>query len=109
VVSILGKAGDGAPVARAHLVYENGAEARADLRFGNLELLPLPQGQGARLTIQPRRGINAGFGVGRSGTVTVSGGIMGVVLDGRGRPIRLPADSGRRREQLKKWRASLGA
>jgi len=108
VVSFVGKAGEGAVVGRVDLIYENGAEARADIRYGDLQSLPLPPGQGGRLTIRPRGGFNAGFGAGRSGTRTVSGGIMGVVIDGRGRPIHLPADSGRRRELLKKWRRTMG-
>jgi hypothetical protein len=108
VVSIVGSAGEGAPAARARLVYENGAEARADVRSGNLELLPLPQGQAARLSVHPRRGSDVGFGPGRGGTITVSGGTMGVVFDGRGRPLVLPRDSGRRRELLQKWLWMVG-
>jgi hypothetical protein len=107
-VSLTGTAHEGALIARAHLVYENGADALADIKYGNLESLPLPHGQNARLTIQPHHGVNAGFGPGRAGTLTVSGGIMGVVFDGRGRPLRLPKDSGRRRELIKKWLWTLG-
>ena len=108
VVSLIGSAAEGAPIARAQLIYENGAEALADIKYGNLELLPLPHGQDARLNLQPRHGINAGFGPGRAGTLTVSGGIMGVVFDGRGRPLRLPRDSGRRRDLIKKWLWTVG-
>jgi hypothetical protein len=108
IVSFAGSAHDGAPIARARMMYENGSEALADVRFGGMELLPLPHGQNARLSIQPHHGINAGFGPGRAGTLTVSGGLMGVVFDGRGRPLRLPSDPGRRREQLKKWLWTVG-
>lgn len=108
VVSVIGTASENAPIAHAHLVYENGAEALADIKYRNLELLPLPHGQNARLTIQPRHGINVGFGPGRAGTVTVSGGTMGVVFDGRGRPLTLPQDSGHRRELIKKWLWTVG-
>ncbi|HET6846778.1 MAG TPA: glutamate mutase L, partial [Anaerolineales bacterium] len=108
VVNLAGPSRDGETIARVQLVYENGAEARADIVAGGLQLLPLPQGQTGRLAVQPRRGIDAGFGPGRSGTLTIHGGGLGVVMDGRGRPIRLPADSGRRRDMLKKWRLSLG-
>ena len=108
VVSFVGNAHEGAPIARAHLVYENGADALADIKSGNLELLPLPHGQNARLTIRPHHGIDAGFGPGKAGTLTISGGIMGVVFDGRGRPLALPRDSGRRRELIKKWLWTVG-
>jgi hypothetical protein len=108
VVSLSGAAREGAPTARVHLVHENGAEARADITSGSLQLLPLPYGQTGRLAVQPRHGIDAGFGPGKSGTLSINGGTLGVVIDGRGRPIRLPADSDRRRDLLKKWRSSLG-
>jgi hypothetical protein len=108
VISFVGQASEGTTIARAQLVYDNGAEARADVKSGNLELMPLAPGQSGRLSIHPRHGINAGFGAGRAGTVPVSGGALGVVFDGRGRPIQLPGDSGRRRELLKKWLWTLG-
>ncbi len=108
VVSAIASAHYGALLLRARLVYENGSEARTDVKFGNLELLPLPMGQTGRLTLQPQRGVDVGFGPGRGGTLSVSGGAMGVVIDGRGRPLVLPADSGRRREALKKWLWTVG-
>jgi hypothetical protein len=107
-VSVVGSAGFGSVVARARLLYENGSEARADVKFGNLEVLPLAAGETAQLSLQPARGANVGFGAGRGGTLTVNGGAMGVVLDGRGRPLVLPEDSGRRRELIKKWIWTLG-
>ena len=108
VISTSGATKDGAVAARVHVLYEKGAEARAEIVGGTIQVLPLPPGQTARLAVHPRRGIDVGFGPGRPGTLTVNGGILGLVLDGRGRPIRLPADSGRRRELLKKWRTSMG-
>ena len=95
-------------VLRARLTYDNGTEARADVKYGSLELLPLPTGQSARLTLQPQRGADVGFGPGRGGTVSVSGGAMGVVIDGRGRPLALPDDPVRRRELIKKWLWTIG-
>ena len=54
------------------------------------------------------RGADVGFGSGRSGTIPVSGGALGVVFDGRGRPLELPSDAVRRRELIKKWTWTLG-
>lgn len=108
VVSVVGSAGYGSPIARARLAYEDGTEAHAEIKYGNLEILPLPAGQSARLTLQPWHGANVGFGAGRAGTVTVSGGTMGVIFDARGRPIILPEDSDRRRELIKKWLWTVG-
>jgi hypothetical protein len=98
----------GTPILRATLTYENGSEARVDLKYGSLELLPLSSGEAGKLTIQCLRGADVGFGPGRGGTIPVSGGALGVVFDGRGRPLNLPADGVRRRELIKKWNWTLG-
>jgi hypothetical protein len=108
VISVLASASFGAPILRAKLVYEDGTEARAELKYGNLEVLPLPAGASARLTVQPQHNADAGFGPGRAATVTVTGGAVGVVFDGRGRPLVLPKDGVRRRELIKKWLWTLG-
>jgi hypothetical protein len=98
----------GTPVLRATLTYENGSEARMDLKYGSLETLPLSSGETGKLTIQSLRGADVGFGPGRGGTIPVTGGALGVVFDGRGRPLNLPADAVRRRELIKKWTWTLG-
>ncbi len=98
----------GTPILRANLTYENGSEARVDLKYGSLETLPLPSGEAGKLTIQCLRGADVGFGPGRGGSIPVTGGALGIVFDGRGRPLNLPADPVRRRELIKKWNWTLG-
>ncbi|WKZ36925.1 MAG: glutamate mutase L [Anaerolineales bacterium] len=108
IVSPVVTANYGTPILRAKLAYENGAEARMDLKYGALETLPLASGEMGKLTIQVLRGADVGFGPGRGGTIPVSGGALGVVFDGRGRPLGLPSDPMRRRELIKKWNWTLG-
>lgn len=108
VVSPVVSAKYGASILRAKLNYENGAEANVDLKFGSIETLPLANGEAGELTIQVSRGVDVGFGPGRGGSFTVSGGALGVVFDGRGRPLNLPTDPVRRRELIKKWIWTLG-
>lgn len=108
VVSPVVSANYGALILRAKLNYENGAEARIDLKYGSIETLPLASGEVGKLTIQGLRGADVGFGPGRSGAIPVSGGALGVVFDGRGRPLELPSDAVRRRELIKKWNWTLG-
>ncbi|HCR70273.1 MAG TPA: hypothetical protein DIW23_02415 [Anaerolineae bacterium] len=108
VVSPVVSARYGTSILKAKLSYENGAEASIDLKFGSIETLPLANGETGKLTIQVSRGVDVGFGAGRGGTITVSGGALGVVFDGRGRPLNLPTDPVRRRELIKKWNWTLG-
>ena len=108
IVSPTASAGHGSTILRGQLIYENGTEAKTELKFGSLSILPLPSGQAARLVLQPASNVDAGFGLGRGGTVTVSGGTLGVVFDGRGRPLVLPTDAGQRRDLIKTWYRALG-
>lgn len=108
VVSVIASANYGDQVLRAKLAYSDGTEARAEVKFGGLEILPLPTGESARLTLQPLRRADAGLGAGKSGTVTVTGGALGVIIDARGRPLQLPSDPVRRRELIKKWHYTVG-
>ena len=108
VISVNATANYGDQVLRAKLTYADGTDARVDVKFGGLEILPLPSGQSARLSLQPLNRADAGFGSGRSGTVAVTGGALGVVIDARGRPLQLPSDPVRRRELIKKWYYTVG-
>ncbi len=108
IVSVISSASYGTPVIRVRLTYEDGSDARAEVKFGGLEMLPLGMGQTARLTLQPLQRSDVGNGPGRSAAVQVAGGVMGVVIDARGRPLALPEDPVRRRELFKKWLWTVG-
>jgi hypothetical protein len=108
IISVNASANYGDQVLRAKLTYNDGTDARVDVKFGGLEILPLPNGQTARLSLQPLNRADAGLGSGRSGTITVTGGALGVVIDARGRPLQLPSDPVRRRELIKKWYYTVG-
>lgn len=108
VISVIASASYGDQVLRAKLTYADGTDARVEVRFGGLEVLPLPSGQTARLSLQPLRRADAGLGPGKAGTIQVTGGALGVVIDARGRPLQLPNDPVRRRELLKRWSYAVG-
>ncbi|MFO3795675.1 MAG: glutamate mutase L [Anaerolineales bacterium] len=108
VVSVVASGAYGTPVLRARLSYPDGHEARIEVRYGNLEIIPLPPGNMARLSLEPARHVNIGLGRGRGGTFTIAGGLLGVIIDARGRPLELPADAVRRRELAKKWLWTMG-
>lgn len=108
VVSVNASAEYGEQVLRARLSYSDGTEVRSEVKFGGLEILPLPSGQTAQLNLQPLRRVDVGLGLGKGGVVPVTGGAMGVVIDARGRPLNFPADPVRRRELIKKWYHTVG-
>jgi hypothetical protein len=99
----------GWPILRAKMTYENGQETNFEVKQGSLEVLPLPYGQTARLQLHPLHKADVGMGLpGRGGGFTVKGGVLGVVIDGRGRPIALPKDLAQRQELNRKWLLNLG-
>lgn len=100
----------GTPILHARLVRQGGEESRIEVKQGELEVLALPPGQSGRLYLEPDHHADIGLGAGktRSEGFPVSGTAMGVVIDGRGRPLRFPADHNRRRELIKKWARTLG-
>ena len=108
VVSVSASAAYGEQILRAKLTYSDGTDVRAEVKFGGLEILPLPGGQTAQLSLNPLRRADAGLGPGRSGMVPVTGGALGVVIDARGRPLQFPSDPVRRRELIKKWYYTVG-
>ena len=76
------------------------------ISFGDIILLPLSGIGEASLT--PARGFDVGAGPGNPVTAEISGGQVGVVLDGRGRPIAFPDDRGQRSAVPERWAGALG-
>ncbi len=111
VVAPVGGGRQGRPVLRLRLDREDGsAPLEGEVRYGQLIVLPLGQGEHGKLTLRPERGFDVGFGgPGRAGAVRVSGGAVGLIVDARGRPLQLSRDPGRRREANQKWLWDIGA
>jgi len=76
---------------------------------GEMGLLPLPDGATGTLTIEAARGFDLGQGRGRSATVPVQGGVVGIIGDARGRPLIWAKEPAQRREQVKRWQDALNA
>jgi hypothetical protein len=57
--------------------------------------------------ITPVKQFDVGAGPGKERKTTVSGGVAGVMLDARGRPLYLPEEDAQRKELLLKWFRSL--
>jgi uncharacterized protein (TIGR01319 family) len=75
--------------------------------FGELRLYPLGVGEKARVTIQPERRLDIGAGRGQVVEAEVEGGVVGLVVDTRGRPLEVSNASSERVALLKKWFQAL--
>ncbi len=101
----IGRARPGDVVLRVHITFEAGGELELEVKYGSLEVLPLKEGERAILDINPRRGFSVGP---VDGPVEVSGGVVGLIIDARGRPLRLPSNPKLAREYTQQWMWDIG-
>ena len=83
-------------------------ELEVEVEYGTIETLPLAAGQSAKVTLQPLRRVDIGFGPGQGHTVTIRGGAVGLVIDARGRPLTLPIEEDERQTLLRQWLWDIG-
>jgi len=84
-----------------------GRTERHEVRFGELRLVPHAAGERATVTALPARGFDVGAGPGQPVTREIHGGVVGLILDGRGRPLVLPTEPGARVRKLAGWNRAL--
>ena len=78
-----------------------------NIQFGELRCYPLPLGEKATLKLQPSRRFDLGAGNGNPIETEVIGGVVGLVVDTRGRPLKISTDPELRVAQLTKWHTAL--
>ncbi|MGQ9522638.1 MAG: glutamate mutase L [Anaerolineae bacterium] len=108
VIAPVGTARKGEVILRMGVQYEKGGSLKVEVPYGSLEVLPLPPGEEAVLELRPRGRIDVGLGPGRGGKRRVRGGLVGLIVDARGRPLQLPADPYTRVAQVQQWLWDVG-
>jgi len=101
----LGKEGE--HVMKVELTMPDGQTLTEGLNFGDIKLIELHEGSEANAVITPSKNFDVGAGPGKNLEKTVIGGIAGILLDARGRPLQLPEDDSARRDKLVKWYTAL--
>ena len=74
---------------------------------GDLKVLPLGPGEEVTLRLDPVRGVNLGMGIGKPVEKIVRGGTVGLILDGRKRPLALSDERSKCQEVISKWVESM--
>ena len=82
-------------------------EVKGTLKFGEIRLLPLGVSEEAMMHVKPARNVDVGAGRGETLERRVRGGVVGLMLDGRGRPLRLPPRHEDRVQLLTQWHQAL--
>ncbi|MEW5936075.1 MAG: methylaspartate mutase, partial [Bacillota bacterium] len=80
-----------------------GKTVREEVPFGDIRCLPLEVGEEAEAELHPARGFDVGRGRGHALRTTLYGGVVGILLDCRGRPLALPSEPARRWQKLREW------
>ena len=107
VVVPLGQGREGEPCLSYTLALPDGGEVRDRIAWGEIRAHPLAVGAAARAVVEPARGVDLGAGRGRAVEAELTGGMVGVVMDARGRPLDLPPGDQRRIAALRRWAAAL--
>ena len=89
------------------VVTVNIGDKTYQVKYGEMKLIPLGLGETVEAEIIPAKGFDVGAGKGKPVTTKLEGGVVGIIIDGRGRPLTLPEDHGKRIAKLKEWFTEL--
>ncbi len=111
----LGPAPDGNPIAvEVTVEYAEAGAITIEVPYGNIEVIPLRPEQRASLRVKP--GPNFHIGTDEPGKPVqtkpgeeIKGGLIGLIIDARGRPLVLPDDPATRAACLLTWGQALRA
>ena len=107
-IAPIGQGKDGERCAEYEIALPDGRIEKGTLACGDLKLFALTREQQATVTMQPAKQVDLGNGPGQSLTRTVQGGVVGLMLDGRGRPLQLPVEQSARVAMLTRWYNAVG-
>jgi hypothetical protein len=108
-IAPVGPGKEGQPCLTVTLNHPLNGVDRREVKFGEVVLLELAAGHEAPVTLEPARHFDVGAGKGKTRTVEAVGGVVGLIIDCRGRrPFELPADTATRVGKLNEWNRTLG-
>ncbi|HMB68269.1 MAG TPA: glutamate mutase L, partial [bacterium] len=93
----------------AQLTRADGTKESHEIAFGDLKLVDLALGETVRARLSPAKGCDLGWGPGKTVEKDLHGGVVGLVLDGRGRPIALDPADPERVTRIQQWAEAFQA
>jgi len=101
-ISPIGKSKEGDLLLSIEITNSNGELEKVDLFKNDLIRIEVPY-KPIKVILRPSKNMDVGAGVGQELSTKLYGGVVGLILDGRDRPIDIPSDPQKRLEALKKW------
>lgn len=109
VISLTGSGKEGAVALKLKIDYDDGQTLRVEVPYGAMEVIPLMEGKRAVVELRPSSRFDVGLGKkGKRATTELDGGVLGIIVDARGRPLSLPVDGEKRRAKIREWMGELG-
>ncbi len=101
----------GETAVRVGVEYTNGRQVTVDVMSGTIEVIPLKTNEQALLSLFPAATVDVGLGPGERARAAeeIDGGLVGLIIDARGRPLELPANDKERQARLLQWMQAIGA
>jgi hypothetical protein len=108
-VAPVGKGKVGQPCVEYTLHIDGKTQINGVVEYGSLKRILLDANQRATLILKPKRGFDVGAGSGNRWSGEVYGGLVGLIMDGRGRPICWPTSLNERLQVTRDWLTALSA
>jgi len=102
----IGRSKPGEIVLTATLTLSDGSVKEQELKYGQILRLELPY-EPINAILKPSKTMDIGAGNGQEIRTDVFGGTVGLIFDGRDRPITIPGDQDKRIESLRSWSRAL--
>ena len=105
---------DGRTAVSVTVERQPGGTDTVEVAYGSIQIIPLRPDQHAALTVKPSGGFRVGSGEAGKALKTqpgqeVKGGLVGLIVDARGRPLGFPADRDARQTAAKRWWTAFDA
>lgn len=100
---------EGEEALRITINMPDGSVTEEHVKFGSIKKVQLNETETAEITIEPARSLDVGSGPGHKRAAVIEGGVVGIIIDARGRPLTLPTDEKERKQKLVEWFKALEA
>ena len=105
-IAPIGKMDGKKEILHAVLKFKNGDNKDINLNHGEIILVDAEYEE-IDVVLTPVKGVDVGAGLGEKIETKIHGGKVGIIFDGRGRPLNISNDSNKRISELKNWSNSL--
>jgi uncharacterized protein (TIGR01319 family) len=107
VIAPVGLGKEGSAVVNISIEVPDGSKIEKEIKYGEIISIPLAERVKAKAVITPTHDFDIGAGSGKSLEKIIEGGVVGIVIDARGRPLTLPESEADRKKILRKWYSAL--